>query len=84
MSMQLPVGPYIRNIPFLSRFITPRYYVRLREETVMLIEKKRTLLQDTYLLNARGKFSEQEEPLLINAAVLAVTYERDHLRELYS
>jgi uncharacterized protein YxjI len=84
MTMQLPLQGYIRQVPFLSRFITPHYYIRLGEETVMYMEKKRTFLQDTYVLEARGKFSEQDEPLLINSVVLAVLYERERLKELYS
>ncbi len=84
VTMQLPLGRYVKQVPFLSRFITPRYYVQLRGQTVLYIEKKRTFFQDTYIVQVRGQFSEQDEPLLINAAILAVLYERERLKELYS
>jgi uncharacterized protein YxjI len=84
MTMQLPLGQFVRQVPFLSRFITPHYYVRLGEETVMYMEKQRTLFQDVYKLQARGKFSDAQEPLLLNGVLLAVLYERDRLKELYS
>lgn len=81
---QLPLYSIVRQLPLFFRFITPHYYIRFGEETVMYMEKKRTLLQDTYVLEARGKFSEADEPLLVNSVVLTVMYERARLKELYS
>ena len=83
MAAQLPLYQIVRQLPFFFRFITPHYYVRLGEETVMYMEKKRTFFTDTYVLEARGKFSEQDEPLLINSVLLALVYERQRLKDLY-
>ncbi len=83
MAAQLPLYQIARQLPFFFRFITPHYYVRLGEETVMYMEKKRTFFTDTYVLEARGKFSEQDEPLLINSVLLALVYERQRLKDLY-
>ncbi len=83
MAAQLPLYDIVRKLPIFFRFITPRYYVRLGEETVMYMEKKRTFFTDTYVLEARAKFSEQDEPLLINSVLLALVYERQRLKDLY-
>lgn len=83
-AQQLPLYDIVRKLPIFFRFITPRYYVRLGEQTVMLLEKKRTLLQDTYQLSLQGSFANEAEPLLINSVVLAILYERDQLKALYS
>ena len=85
VAMQLPFASYIRKLPGLFfRFITPSYYVRLCEETVMFMQKKRTFMVDTYTLETRGKFTEADEPLLINSVLLALIYERQRLKEVYS
>jgi uncharacterized protein YxjI len=81
---QLPLYQFVRQLPIFFRFITPHYYVRWGEQTVMELQKQRTLLQDTYTLNATGKFTDAEEPLLVNSVVLAVLYERERLKELYT
>jgi len=83
-AQQLPLYDIVRKLPIFYRFITPRYYIRHGDETVMYMEKKRTLLQDTYVLEARGKFSDAEEPLLLNSVILAVLYEREQLKALYA
>jgi uncharacterized protein YxjI len=83
-AMELPLYEIVRKLPIFFRFITPRYYVRLGEETVLYMEKKRTLLTDTYVLEVRGKFADQDEPLLINSILLALVYERARLKDLYS
>jgi uncharacterized protein YxjI len=84
-AMQLPFGDFIRNMPALFfRFITPTYYVRLGEETMMVVKKQRTFLFDTYTLEVRGKFSEADEPVLLNSVLLALVYERQRLKDLYS
>ncbi len=83
-AQQLPLYDIVRNLPIFFRFITPRYYIRLGEETVLYMEKQRTWLQDTYIVQKRGNFTDADEPLLINSIVLAVLYERERLKELYT
>ena len=83
--MQLPFGQFIRKMPALFfRFITPSYYIRLGDETMMFMQKKRTFLLDTYTLESRGKFSDADEPLLINSVLLTLMYELQRLKDLYS
>jgi uncharacterized protein YxjI len=85
VAMQLPFGQFIRQMPALFfRFITPSYFVRLGEQTVMFLQKKRTFFLDTYTLETRGAFSEANERLLINGVLLALVYERQRLKDLYS
>jgi uncharacterized protein YxjI len=85
MAMQLPFDQFIRKMPALFfRFITPTYYVRLGEETMMVVKKQRTFLLDTYTLEVRGKFSDADEPVLLNSVLLALVYERQRLKDLYS
>ncbi len=81
---QLPLYSIVRQFPLFYRFITPHYYIRLGEQTVMLMEKKRTLFQDTYVVDVKGKFSDGDEPLLVNSILLAIFYERARLKELYT
>jgi len=83
-AQQLPLYDIVRKLPIFFRFITPRYYIRIGEETVLYMEKQRTWLQDTYVVQARGNFTDSDEPLLINSIVLAVLYERERLKELYT
>jgi len=85
VGMQLPIDRLIRQLPgMFFRLITPSYYVRLDEETVMFLQKKRTFMLDTYTLEARGKFDEAQEAILVNSVLLTLVYERQHLKELYS
>lgn len=85
MAMQLPFDRYIRQLPgILFRLITPRYHVRLGDETVMILQKKRTWMVDTYTLEAKEKFPAKDEALLINGVLLALVYERQRLKELFS
>ena len=85
IAMQLPFGELMHKLPsLLFRFITPCYYVRLGEETMMFMQKKRTFFTDTYVLEARGKFTDADESLLINSVLLALIYERQRLKDLYS
>lgn len=83
MAAQLPLYQIVRKLPFFFRFITPHYYIRLGEHTVMVMQKKRTFFTDTYILEARGSFNDQEEALLINSVLLALVYERQRLKDLY-
>lgn len=85
VAMQLPLGQFIRQLPGLFfRFITPSYYIRLGEETKMFMQKKRTFMLDTYVLETRGQFTEAEEAILINSVIIALVYERQHLKDLYA
>ena len=84
MAAQLPLYQIVRQLPIFFRFITPRYSIRLGDETVMVMEKKRTFFTDTYVLETRAPFSAQDEPLLINSVLLALVYERQRLKDLYS
>lgn len=83
-AQQLPLYSIVRNLPIFFRFITPKYYIRWSEENVLYMEKQHTWLQDTYIVQKRGNFTDQDEPLLINSIVLAVLYERERLKELYT
>lgn len=85
MAMQLPFDRYIRQLPgIFFRFITPSYYVRCGEKTVMMLQKKRTFLLDMYTLEAKDKFNEGDEKLLVNSVLLTLIYERQRLKDLYS
>jgi uncharacterized protein YxjI len=85
VAMQLPFAQLIRQLPGLFfRFITPSYYIRFNDETKMFMQKKRTFLLDTYLLEVRGEFTDAEEAVLINSVILALVYERQQLKDLYS
>jgi hypothetical protein len=85
IAMQLPFSHFIRQLPgLLFRLITPSYYIRLGDETMLFMQKKRTFFVDTYTLEVRGKFSDADEPLLINSVLLALIYERQRLKDLYS
>ena len=68
----------------MKRLDKDQNYVRLGEQTVMELQKQRTLLQGTYTLSVKGKFTDSDEPLLVNSVVLAVLYERERWKELYS
>ncbi len=50
----------------------------------MFMQKKRTFFLDTYALEARGKFTDAEEAVLVNSVLLALVYERQRLKDLYS
>ena len=80
---QLPLYEIVRKLPIFFRFITPHYYIRLGEQTVMFMQKKRTFFTDTYVLETRGQFTDQDEALLINSVLLALVYERQRMKDLY-
>ncbi len=85
VAMQLPLGQFARKLPELFfRFITPSYYIRLDNETKMFMQKKRSFLLDTYTLEKRADFSDAEEVILINSVIIALVYERQQLKDLYS
>jgi uncharacterized protein YxjI len=81
---QIPLYSIIKQLPFAYRLITPKYYVQFGDKTVMTLQKQRTFLVDTYTLNAAEKFSDSDEKLLVPAVVLAIVYERQQLKDLYT
>lgn len=80
---QLPLADITRKIPFFFRFITPHYFIRLGEQTVMTLQKERTLWQDTYKLEAKIQLTGDEEKLLLPSIVLTLFYERAQLKQLF-
>jgi hypothetical protein len=48
------------------------------------MQKKRTFFLDTYTLEKRADFAEAEEAILINSVIIALVYERQQLKDLYS
>lgn len=81
---QIPLYSIMKQLPFAYRLITPKYYVQLGDKTVMTLQKQRTFLVDTYTLSASGQFSEEDEKLLIPSVILAIVYERQQLKDLYT
>lgn len=84
MAQQLPLYEIVKKLPFFFRFITPFYYIRLGEQTVMKLQKNRTFFTDTYTLEVSGQFNEKDEALLIPSVALAIIYEREQLKHLYN
>ena len=81
---QIPLYPIIKQLPFAYRLITPKYYIQLGDKTVMTLQKQRTFLIDTYTLAVNDKFSDADEKLLIPSIILAIVYERQQLKDLYT
>lgn len=80
---QLPLADFTRKIPFFFRFICPSYVVRLGERTVMLMQKQRTWMIDSYRLEAKTQLTPEEEKLLIPSVLLTLFYERAQLKQLF-
>jgi len=83
MAQQIPLYDIVRQLPLFFRFINAHYYIRLGDQTVMQLQKKRTWFIDTYVLEARGQFNAQDEQLLVYSVVLALLYERQQLKDLF-
>jgi uncharacterized protein YxjI len=81
---QIPLYSLIKDLPFAWRLITPSYYIQLGDKTVMTLKKERTFLVDTYTLTKVGEFGASDEAFLVCSAILAVVYERQQLRSLYT
>ena len=81
---QLPLGELTAKIPLAYRLITPRYDIRWGNKIVMSMQKQRTLVADKYVLEAKHKLSAADESALLPSIVLAVFYERQQLKQLYS
>ncbi|MCL4871903.1 MAG: hypothetical protein KJ063_23335 [Anaerolineae bacterium] len=80
---QLPLADFTRKIPFFFRFICPSYVIRLGERTVMLMQKQRTWMIDSYKLEAKTQLTPDEENFLIPAVLLTLFYERVQLKHLF-
>jgi uncharacterized protein YxjI len=81
---QIPLYSIINKFPLAYRLITPKYYVQFGDKTVMTLQKQRTFLVDTYTLNATEKFSDTDEKMLVPSVALAIVYERQQLKDLYT
>lgn len=81
---QIPLYPIVRQLPFAYRLITPRYLVEYGGKTVMLLQKRRTFMIDSYTLSVNEKFSDADEKLLVPSVILAIVYERQQLKDLYT
>lgn len=84
MMTQIPLYSLIKDLPFAWRLITPSYYIQLGDDTVMNLKKEKTFLVDTYTLNKVGNFNDMDEQFLVFSALLAIVYERLHLKNMYS
>lgn len=84
VAANLPLFEIVRKLPIFFRFITPHYHVVFNDKRVLTMRKERTMLQDTYTLESHAPFTESEERLLIPSILLAVLYERQQLKDLYS
>lgn len=58
-------------------FFNPAYLVDLRGQTVLRVQKERSLLEGKFSIQKRGDFSETEEELLLASIVMMVMLERD-------
>ena len=61
MAQQLPLYDIVRKLPLFFRFITPGYYIRLKDKTVMFLQKKKTMMVDTYDLTLEESEGLTEE-----------------------
>lgn len=80
----LPLREVVRKLPIFFRLITPQYDVVLNGQRVLTMKKQRTILQDTYTLESHAPFTESEERMFIPSILLAVLYERQQLKDMYS
>ena len=85
MAQQLPLYDIVRKLPLFFRFITPGYYIRLNDKTVMFLQKKKTMMVDTYDLTLEESegLTEEDEKLLLPSILLTLVYERQQLKESY-
>lgn len=71
----------MESIPFGDTlggmFFNPAYLVDVRGETVMRVQKERSLLESKFTIEKRGDFSETEEELLLAGAIMMILLERD-------
>ncbi|KAA3648225.1 MAG: hypothetical protein DWQ07_04310 [Chloroflexi bacterium] len=85
VAQQLPLYDIVRKLPLFFRFITPGYYIRMNEKTVMYLQKKKTLMVDTYDLTLEESegLTEEDEKLLLPSVLLTLVYERQQLKDSY-
>jgi hypothetical protein len=68
-------------IPFADAlgglFFNPAYLVDLRGETVLRMQKERSVFESRFRLDKLGDFSEDEERLLLASLIMTLLLERD-------
>ena len=71
----------VQMIPFADAFdglfFNSAYLVDLRGETVLRLQKKRSLFESSFRLEKLGDFSDEEESLLLASVIMMLLLERD-------
>src|SRR4028119_1591812 len=58
-------------------FFNPAYVVDLRGQTVLRLQKRRSVFESAFRLEKLGDFTEEEETLLLASVVMMILLERD-------
>ena len=58
-------------------FFNPAYLVDLRGQTVLRLQKRRSVFESAFRLEKLGDFTEEEETLLLASVVMMILLERD-------
>ncbi len=58
-------------------FFHPAYLVDLRGQTVLRLQKRRSLFESAFRLEKRADFTEEEETILLASIIMMVLLERD-------
>ncbi len=58
-------------------FFHPAYLVDVRGETVLRVQKERSIFESKFTIQKRGDFSEKEEELMLAGAIMMILLERD-------
>ena len=58
-------------------FFNPAYVVDLRGQTVLRLQKRRSVFESAFRLEKLGDFTEEEERLLLASVVMMILLERD-------
>lgn len=70
----------VQMIPFADMldglFFNPAYVVDLRGQTVLRMQKQRSLLESRFRLEKSGEFSEDDERLLLASVIMMLLLER--------
>lgn len=70
----------VEMIPFADMFdglfFNPVYLVDLRDETVLRLQKQRSLFESKFTLEKVGNFSEEQEDLLLASVIMMILLER--------
>ncbi len=71
----------LESIPFGDAlgglFFNPAYLVDLRGQTVLRLQKRRSVFESAFRLEKLGDFTEEEETLLLASVVMMILLERD-------